>query len=49
MIKLYDALIEKSAVAWPKDGATAARAVPAPRDKCLYEILFPDKPWPPLE
>lgn len=39
---LYDALVEKSAQA-------QLRAIPAPYDKCLYEILYPDKPWPPKD
>lgn len=29
----------------PKDGSTAARAIPAPYDKNLFEILYPDKAY----
>ncbi len=47
-MSLYDALVERWNVSEPKDGSTALRAIPAPYDKCLYEILYPDKPWPPI-
>ena len=49
MKNLYEALIEKSLIDHPKDGSTASKAIPAPYDKCLYEILHPDRPWPPVE
>lgn len=49
MVKLYDELIKKSNISVPKDGSTAPRAIPAPYDKCLYEIVYPHKPWPPIK
>ena len=46
---MYDALVEKSRITEPRDGSTAPRSVPAPYDKNLYQILYPDKPWPPRD
>lgn len=46
---MYDALIERANASEPRDGTTAARAIRAPYDKNLYEIMYPGRPWPPRD